>query len=360
MKDSNSLRIVSVIGARPQFIKAAPVEMAMKSQGNIEHYSIHTGQHYDANMSQVFFEELGLQEPYANLGAGGGSHAAQTAAIMVGLEPILMDLKPHMLVVYGDTNSTIAAALTAAKLHIPIAHIEAGLRSYNKHMPEEVNRILTDHTSDILFAPTELAAKNLQEEGIKNVHISGDVMLDMLRIAKDRITTKRPEENPYYYATIHRPYNTDDATRMQSLLDTLNSLKHKVIFSLHPRTRNLLEVNYKMQLDDYKNIHFIPPQGYFENLAYLCHTVCLITDSGGMQKEAYFVNKPCITVRSETEWVETLENGCNTLVWEDLSKIEKALDKPHGPFIEGIYGYGKAAEIMVASMVEYIEKGAAG
>ena len=357
MTEDKSIRIVSVIGARPQFIKAAPVEMAMKAYGNIMHYSIHTGQHYDANMSQIFFEELGLQEPYANLRAGGGSHATQTAAIMVGLEPLLMEIQPRMLIVYGDTNSTIAAALTAAKLHIPIAHIEAGLRSYNRGMPEEVNRILTDHASDILFAPTQVAKKNLQHEGLENIHVTGDVMLDMLRIAKDRIATQQPVQTPYYYATLHRPYNTDDANRMKALLHTLNSLKHKVIFSLHPRTRNLIEESYKMRLEDYEHISFIPPQGYFENLAYLCNTECLITDSGGMQKEAYFVGKPCITVRSETEWVETLEHSCNTLVWDDLSKIHTALDTPYGPFIEGIYGTGNAAEKIVTCIMDYIVEG---
>lgn len=356
MTQENGIRIVSVIGARPQFIKAAPVEMAMKQHGTISHYSIHTGQHYDANMSQIFFEELGLQEPFANLGAGGGSHATQTAAIMVGLEPLLMEIQPHMLVVYGDTNSTIAAALTAAKLHIPIAHIEAGLRSYNRQMPEEVNRILTDHASDILFAPTEAAKRNLQDEGLENIFVSGDVMLDMLRIAKDRIATQRPVKEPYYYATLHRPYNTDDATRLAAILDTMNGLKHRVIFSVHPRTRNAMEEKYNMQLNAYENITFIPPQGYLENLTYLCNTECLITDSGGMQKEAYFVGKPCITVRSETEWIETLEHGCNTLVWENLNEIAEVLERPYGPFIEGIYGKGTAAEFMVDCMVQFIEK----
>ena len=360
MTADKNIRIVSVIGARPQFIKAAPVEMAMKLHENIVHYSIHTGQHYDANMSQIFFEELGLQEPYANLGAGGGSHATQTAAIMVGLEPLLMEIQPHMLVVYGDTNSTIAAALTAAKLHIPIAHIEAGLRSYNKEMPEEVNRILTDHVSDILFAPTELALNNLKHEGLENVHISGDVMLDMLRIAKNSIAAERPVEYPYYYATLHRPYNTDDGLRLTALLEIMNTLKHKVIFSLHPRTRILMETKYNLALEDYENVSFIQPQGYFENLTYLCNSECLITDSGGMQKEAYFVEKPCITVRSETEWVETLEHGCNTLVWEDLNEIHKALDRPYGPFMEGVYGTGNAAQKMVDCIMEFIEKRSQG
>ena len=348
--------IVSVIGARPQFIKAAPIEMALAASGKVKHYSVHTGQHYDANMSQVFFDELGLEKPYKNLQAGSGTHATQTAAIMTGLEPILMDLKPDMLIVYGDTNSTIAAALVAAKIHIPVAHIEAGLRSFNKSMPEEVNRILTDHVSDLLFAPTQLAIANLEHEGIINAFETGDVMLDMIRIAKQKGNLPKPMQGNYYYATLHRPYNTDQEERLTRILGVLNALKYPVVFSIHPRTKNIMTEKYGLKFEDYSNIKFIDPQGYFENLGWLSHAECLITDSGGMQKEAYFLERQCITVRSETEWVETLENGCNTLVWDNIEDIGEILNKPIGPFINGIYGDGKSAEKIVDCILEFTDK----
>lgn len=347
------IKIVSVIGARPQFIKAAPVEMAMMKQGEIEHFSVHTGQHYDANMSQIFFDELGLQKPYKNLEAGSGSHATQTAAIMLGLEPVLQEIKPDVLLVYGDTNSTIAAALVAAKLHIPVAHVEAGLRSNNKQMPEEINRILTDHASDLLFAPTHAAVVNLNNEGIQKVFETGDVMMDMVEIAKTRISGHRTVQDSYIYATLHRPYNTDSESRLKQIFSELNSLGHLVVFSLHPRTRSLMTKNYGINPTDYTNISFIDPQGYFENLAYLQHAECLITDSGGMQKEAYFLEKKCITLRSETEWTETLENNCNSLIWDDLKQIGKEIGKPFGPFRKSLYGNGKSAERIVEEIVNF-------
>lgn len=348
--------IVSVIGARPQFIKAAPIEMALAATGRVKHYSVHTGQHYDANMSQVFFDELGLEKPYKNLQAGSGTHATQTAAIMTGLEPILMELKPDMLIVYGDTNSTIAAALVASKIHVPVAHIEAGLRSFNKSMPEEVNRILTDHVSDLLFAPTQVAIANLEKEGIKNAYETGDVMLDMIRIAKQKGNLPAPMEGNYYYATLHRPYNTDNEMRLRKILDVLEGLKYPVVFSIHPRTRNIMTEKYGLKFENYPNVKFIDPQGYFENLGWLSHAECLITDSGGMQKEAYFLQRQCITVRSETEWVETLENGCNTLVWDNLDSITAILNSAYGPFTDGIYGDGKSAQKIVAGILEYADK----
>lgn len=349
------IKIVSVIGARPQFIKAAPVEMAMMNHGGIEHYSVHTGQHYDANMSQIFFDELGLQKPYKNLEAGSGSHATQTAAIMVGLEPVLLEIKPDLLLVYGDTNSTIAAALVAAKLHIPVAHVEAGLRSNNKQMPEEINRILTDHASDLLFAPTSAAVSNLNHEGIHNVIETGDVMMDMVEIAKNKLSGQRTVQGNYIYATLHRPYNTDSEQRLKQILVELNGLKHAVVFSLHPRTRSLMLNEYGINPADYSNITFIDPQGYFENLAYLSHAECLITDSGGMQKEAYFLEKQCITIRSETEWTETLSNNCNTLIWGDLSELGKQIGKSFGPFRKSLYGNGKSAERIVEEIVKFTE-----
>jgi len=353
--NSTKLRFASVIGARPQFIKAAPLELEMAKWNGLEHFSIHTGQHYDENMSKVFFDELGLKEPYLNLNSGSGSHAAQTASIMIGLEHALLKLKPDILIVYGDTNSTIAGALVASKMHIPVAHIEAGLRSFNKAMPEEINRILTDHASDLLFAPTDTAAQQLASEGLKNIFVSGDIMLDMLQIYQRKVGKEPTIESKYYYATIHRPYNTDDKNRLLSILGEMNKLDAPVYFSLHPRTGNLLKNVYHISLGDYENIKFIPPQSYFDNMDYLIHCDCLITDSGGMQKEAYFLNKKCITIRSETEWTETLENDCNVLVWDNISDISKLIDQKTGEFRQGIYGYGMAANTIVEELVKFTE-----
>lgn len=347
--------IVSVIGARPQFIKAAPIELAFAETNAVQHYSIHTGQHYDQNMSQVFFDGLGLTRPYANLQAGGGTHAEQTAAMMLGLEPILMELKPDLLVVYGDTNSTIAAGLVAAKLNIPVAHIEAGLRSYNREMPEEVNRLLTDHLSTLLYAPTDVAMENLRKEGIVNACISGDVMLDMIQIAMSKNVVQSKGHSDYYYVTLHRPYNTDKQERMLEILNALNGLDLPAIFSLHPRTAGLLKEKYNIRLEEYPNITFIEPQGYFENLGYLSGAAAVITDSGGMQKEAYFLQKKCVTIRSETEWIETLENNCNTLVWKNINDLKKIVEANCGEFHSGIYGNGNAAKIIVADILKYLE-----
>ncbi|MCC7297873.1 MAG: UDP-N-acetylglucosamine 2-epimerase (non-hydrolyzing) [Bacteroidia bacterium] len=348
------VKIVSVIGARPQFIKAAPLELAFAQSGKITHYSVHTGQHYNDNMSKIFFDELGLQKPYKNLNVGSGSHAVQTAGMVVGLEPIFLELQPDVVVVYGDTNSTIAAGLVAAKLNIPVAHIEAGLRSFNREMPEEINRILTDHLSTLLFAPTQAAVAQLAKEGIQHAINSGDIMLDMIRIAERKGILESNVAEDYCYVTLHRPYNTDSESRLLSILQTLNALPFKVVFSLHPRTENLLKNEYGVDLKNYVNIEFIEPQGYFENLKYLLSCKALITDSGGMQKEAYFLNKKCITIRSETEWTETQTNNCNTLIWENIQDIQLELDKPFGPFIEGIYGDGKSAKLITQGILGYL------
>lgn len=349
----NKLRVVSVVGARPQFIKAAPLELEIAKWDNIEHFSVHTGQHYDDNMSKVFFDELGLSDPYCNLHCGGGTHATQTAAIMIVLEKVLLELLPDIVVVFGDTNSTMAAAIVAAKMHIPVAHIEAGLRSFNKEMPEEINRIIADHVSDILFTPTESASEQLESEGLSNIVISGDIMLDMLEIIRKDLTAKSELPEKYYYATIHRPYNTDDENRLLAILNQLNLLGAPVYFSLHPRTGTLLKEKYNVEIGNFSNIHFIPPQGYFDNINYLMNCSCLITDSGGMQKEAYFLSKKCITIRSETEWTETLENDCNILVWDNISDIPELAGKAPGAFRHGIYGDGKAAAIIVTELMRF-------
>lgn len=346
--------VVSVIGARPQFIKAAPIEIALSKHPQIKHFSVHTGQHYDANMSDVFFNELKLAIPYANLNVGSGSHAKQTAAILEGMESVFLELKPDMLIVYGDTNSTLAAALCAAKLNIPIAHIEAGLRSYNREMPEEINRVLTDHISTLLFAPSNIAIQNLEKEGVFNATEIGDVMLDMMQIATEQGKLPILSAGNYIYATLHRPYNTDSKQRLTNILQVLNQLNQKVIFPIHPRTRNIMNNDYHLKEIDYPNIDFIEPQGYFNNMAYLNQSDCLITDSGGMQKEAYFFKKRCITIRSETEWVETLENNCNSMVWDNLDEIPLILSQPFGPFIDEIYGNGDAADKIIQAIASFL------
>jgi len=349
-------KIISVVGARPQFIKSAPLEIAFRNCDNYHLISVHTGQHYDENMSRVFFDELGLQQPAYQLHVGSGSHGKQTAGMLEKLEEIFLQEKPSMVVVYGDTNSTLAASLAAAKLHIPIAHIEAGLRSYNRTMPEEVNRVLTDHISELLFVPSQVAVDNLKKEGIiRGVEITGDIMMDLLRMSQERGVVKQPVTGAYYYATIHRPYNTDHPERMREILGEMNTLEHPVYFSIHPRTASLLE-KQGIDISNFNNIKFIPPQSYFDNLGYLMHAERVITDSGGLQKEAWFVRKPCVTLRPETEWVETLENQWNTLVFDHLKELPQALRTEPGHYHEGVYGDGHAAEKMRDAIISHIEK----
>lgn len=333
-------KIVSVIGARPQFIKHAPIEIAFKNA--VEMITVHTGQHYDHNMSAIFFDDLGLSKPKYQLEVGSLSHAVQTAKMLESLESILIKEKPEFVLLYGDTNSTLAGALAASKMNIKIIHIEAGLRSFNREMPEEINRVLTDHLSTFLFAPTQLAVDNLEKEGItKGVHLVGDVMCDMIEIIKPKLRIVDSEK--YYLTTIHRPYNTDDFKRLTAIMNELNQLKYEVVFPMHPRTINYCKLN-QINLDDFENIKVIEPQSYLEMMDLLNGSEALITDSGGMQKEAYMLKIKCVTVRSETEWVETLINGWNTLVFEDLNQLKNILDSEPGNYIENIYGDGKASE----------------
>lgn len=319
------MKIATVVGARPQFIKAAAVSRILRDFHN--EILIHTGQHYDQNMSDIFFNELSIPKPDYNLGVGSGSHAKQTADMLVGIEDVLIREEPDLLMVYGDTNSTLAGALAASKIHIPIAHIEAGLRSFNMKMPEEQNRILTDRISAFLFCPTETAVKNLLDEGIKNrVYNVGDVMCDAvifyIKKAKEysadyyfsRLTglfrnIDKPDK--WYMTTIHRAENTDDIIKISEILNALERLEYKVIFPVHPRTKSLVK-----QINDnenYKNILFVEPIGYLDMLYFTKNAVKVITDSGGLQKEAYILNTPCITVRDQTEWVETLNGNHNIL-----------------------------------------------
>ncbi len=338
-------KITVIIGARPQFIKHAPLELVLNEEFQLN--TVHTGQHYDDDMSSVFFDELGILKPTHMLNIGSHSHGKQTGRMMEGLEDILMKEKPSGVLVYGDTNSTLAGALVAQKLHIPVFHVEAGLRSGNKKMPEEVNRILTDNLSDLLFAPTEMAVKSLKSEGItEGVFLVGDVMYDLLKFALNRkIVFKKKNSLNYYYATVHRPYNTDDPIRLQQILDNLNKLKHKVYLAIHPRTLAKSQ-GYGMDLNKFSNISILPPQSYFENLNWLYNSKGLITDSGGMQKEAYWLKKKCITVRSETEWKETLLNNWNELVFENLSEIAEKICNVPGTHYPDVYGKGNTSYLI--------------
>lgn len=334
-------KIAIVVGARPQFIKHAPVERALKN--DFELVSIHTGQHYDERMSNVFFDQLNMNAPDYMLQVGSGTHGKMTGLMLEKIEEVLMHEKPDATLVYGDTNSTLAGALAASKLNIPVIHIEAGLRSFNRTMPEEVNRIMTDHISSLLFAPTQLAVTNLKNEGIsKGVYEVGDVMYDALLLAKAVIGDKYAGTNSVLL-TLHRPYNTDAPGRLLAIFKQLNALGRPVIFPVHPRTKAMLQKEGS-KWRDFSNIQFIEPVSYFDLVKLQLEAHCIITDSGGIQKEAYLLQKPCITLRSETEWVETLENGWNTLVFDDLSQLAGLVDQKPGAYNTGVYGNGRSAE----------------
>lgn len=357
MSQPQRLRVLSVVGARPQFIKAAPMSAALREQHS--EFLVHTGQHYDDEMSEVFFRQLGIPQPDVNLEVGSGTHAEQTAAIMVGIERLLLDWRPDWVLVYGDTNSTLAGALAAAKLNIPLAHVEAGLRSYNRTMPEEVNRVLTDHLSCLLFCPTEVARANLAREGItEGVVITGDIMIDaVLRYAPiaraksdvhDRLGLAPAQ--PYALATIHRPANADSPDALGGIWAALTGLGMPVVFPVHPRTRKLL---HQLDLPTPPHLHLIPPANYLDMLALLDAAAVVITDSGGLQKEAYALRTPCVTVRPETEWVETVESGWNMLAEPSAASILAAVARmtasvptEHPDF----YGTGDAAALIVAAL----------
>jgi UDP-GlcNAc3NAcA epimerase len=337
------IKIIAIIGARPQFIKHAPIELYFKNR--CDFITIHTGQHYDENMSKVFFDELGMNPPTYMLELGGGSHGGQTGKMLIEIEKILIQESADYVLVYGDTNSTIAGALAAAKLNVPVIHVEAGLRSFNKEMPEEINRILTDHVSSILICPTAQAIENLKSENIdQRVFKTGDIMCDMVHIAKKKkVLQKSADYLRYIYATIHRPYNTDNIERLEKVLKGLNELRSKVIFARHPRTEKLMN-KFGLLDRNYENVKFISPVSYFENLNYMFNSKAVITDSGGMQKEAYVLKKKCITLRPETEWVETLENNWNVLIYDELDQMQEELEKTPFNHDELIYGDGNAAE----------------
>jgi UDP-GlcNAc3NAcA epimerase len=345
------MKIVSVVGARPQFVKCAAVSREIR-RVHCE-VLVHTGQHYDPEMSDIFFEELRIPKPDYDLGVGSGTHGKQTGETLAKIEEVLLRERPELVLVYGDTNSTLAGALAASKLHIPVAHVEAGLRSFDRTMPEEINRVVTDHISDLLFCPTRTAVDHLADEGItRGVHLTGDVMVDALRFnlgiaeQKSRIREKLSlEKNGYLVMTVHRPGNTDSMNNMRTILGAVRDIAMPVVFPVHPRTKKQLqEFGLREQLPD--NLVITEPLGYLDMLRLMSQAQRILTDSGGVQKEAYMLGIPCITLRENTEWVETLEGGWNVLVGADPVKISHALQPPVSqlPVQGNLFGEGDAAE----------------
>ena len=354
------IKILTILGARPQFIKAGSVSREIAKHKKIEEIIVHTGQHYDANMSDIFFDEMKIPKPNYFLGIGGKSHGAMTGQMIEKIEEVALSEKPDWIMVYGDTNSTLAGAIVASKLHIKLAHIEAGLRSFNMKMPEEVNRILTDRVSNILFCPTETAIQNLKNEGYKNFDCkiikSGDVMQDGAIFYKNLAVKPNIEiKNDFILCTIHRAENTDDEIRLKSIFEALNEIakEKQVILPLHPRTKKILE-NLKLNIN---NLTIIEPVGYLEMVWLIDNCDFVLTDSGGLQKEAYFFEKQCITLRDETEWVELVECGANTLVGANKEKILQAytnnseFNKENSKL--DLYGGGKASEIIIKELINY-------
>jgi UDP-N-acetylglucosamine 2-epimerase len=345
------MKIVSIIGARPQFIKAAPVSRELRKKHT--EVLIHTGQHYDENMSAIFFEELDIPAPAFNLEVGSGSHGMQAGLMLTRIEEVLLAEKPDWALIYGDTNSTLAGALAAAKLHIKVAHVEAGLRSFNRRMPEEINRVVADHLSDLLLCPSQTAVDNLKSEGITHgVHLVGDVMADALayaaKCAQDHSCILKQlglAEKKYLLATVHRAENTDDPVRLQNILTAFAQIDEPVIFPVHPRTRHrLIELGIDHQKSEISNLKFIEPLGYLDMVRLEQSARMILTDSGGMQKEAYWLGVPCITLRDETEWVETVQTGWNVVAGTDSDRIVETVRSFIPPATRPpLYGDGQAA-----------------
>lgn len=361
------MKIVTIVGARPQFIKAAAVSRVIRDNyaNKIEEILVHTGQHYDDNMSKVFFEELDIPKPKYNLEISGGHHGAMTGRMLEAIEKVLLEEKPDWVLIYGDTNSTLAGALAAAKLHIRVAHVEAGLRSFNMRMPEEVNRILADRVSSLLFCPTETAVNNLKSEGItQGVHAVGDVMYDVSLFYRD-IARQRSvilddlnlTEGRYILATCHRAENTDVPSRLLGIIDALAIIARDmpVVLPLHPRTRALLaQYGYE---DKLSTLAIVEPVSFLDMIRLEQSAYAIVTDSGGVQKEAYFYGVPCLTTRDETEWVETVESGWNQLVGADADRIVQAYSTlRHLSLHPQLYGNGDAASHIISILILAKEK----
>jgi len=380
-------KILTIVGARPQIIKSSAIsrKIAENFSTQVNEIIVHTGQHYDQNMSDIFFSEMGIPMPKYNLNVGSGSHGHQTANIIKGIEEVLSTELPHGLLVYGDTNSTLASSLAASKIGIPIFHVEAGLRSYNMEMPEEINRVLTDHISSILFCPTKDAYSNLISEGFgadnvsfpkreRYVYVSGDIMYDnalhfspLSNSNSEILNELGLEMDNYILFTLHRNNNTDEKKRLNdiisSIIDIVNETGLKVVFPLHPRTEKSLQTNLDSELynslTSHKLIHLIPPTGYLDTIALLKNARIVITDSGGLQKEAFFFKKPCVIMRSESEWIELIENGNALLADADSIRIKKSvflmLEKNDFSFPE-YYGNGDASGFILSKILNFLDK----
>lgn len=359
------MKILSVVGARPQFIKAAPVSRALRARG-LKDLLVHTGQHYDHNMSALFFEELNIPTPDFNLGVGSGPHGRQTGQMLTRLEEVLLDQQPDLVLVYGDTNSTLAGALAAVKLHIPVAHVEAGLRSFNRQMPEEHNRVLTDHAADLLFCPTQTAVDHLAAEGLTaGVYLTGDVMYDAVlynsELAESRsdvLSRLGLTSGDYALATVHRPQNTDNKGALSAILYAFGELEEKIVLPAHPRTTAAVA---RFELKPPNNVLLIDAVGYLDMLTLEKHARLILTDSGGVQKEAFFFAVPCVTLREETEWVETLDAGWNVLAGAQPVRILESARKlmplqeastALAQAQESIFGDGRASNRIAAILFD--------
>ncbi|MFC5695807.1 non-hydrolyzing UDP-N-acetylglucosamine 2-epimerase [Pseudomonas sp. GCM10022186] len=354
------MKVLTIVGARPQFIKAATVSRVIRKSAICSEVMVHTGQHFDANMSDVFFQELDIPEPTYNLGVGGGTHGQNTGRMLEAIEGVMLKERPDVTLVYGDTDSTLAGALAAAKIHIPVVHVEAGLRSFNKRMPEEINRQLTDHISALLLTPNDVAVENLAKEGIQGPQVRnvGDVMYDAALFFGEKAehTSKILERldlasKGYILATVHRQENTDDAKRLGTILEGFARMAHPVVLPLHPRTKQRI-ASFGLQVP--ANVRILEPLGYIDMVMLEKHAFLVATDSGGVQKEAYFHGVPCLTLRDETEWVELVQLGWNTLLPPgDVDFLDKVSALP-GPGTPGAspYGSGRAADLVIDAIVD--------
>jgi UDP-GlcNAc3NAcA epimerase len=377
-------KILSVVGARPQFVKIAPLCRAVERHNAsaaslVDHVIVHTGQHYDAGMSDVFFKDLDIPNANLNLSVGSGRHGDQTAQMLQRLEEVLLTLRPDLVVTYGDTNSTLAAALAAAKLHVPVAHVEAGVRSFNRRMPEEINRVVTDHISDLLLAPTPTAVANLDKEGrADHVVLTGDIMVDAVRDHRAAVASRATvgrrlglEPGTYGVVTIHRAENTDEPARLTKLIQALDALAERglpLVFPIHPRTAD--RMRRSVAWTSHPRIRIIDPVGYLDMLSLVLNATVVLTDSGGLQKEAFFLERPCVTLRDETEWVETVQWGGNVLAGVEPDAIVRAVlgwqerwttGRPDfSAAVRTAFGDGRTAERILAELLGFLSRRALG